>query len=128
MIYLTSVNSRLISPFCEGLIYVKLHKSRSFAKVKPPQKFLNLQYELAHGIIMIQIVLVKKMESFFESVITVFQGGISSGAELSFSIFCMCEHRRHWQDCTVVCCYKSLISGFIYCTAWGYPSKLKPFI
>ena len=47
-------------------------------------------------IIMIHV-LIKKMELFFEHAITIFEGGItcSSGAEPSFSVFCMCEHRRH---------------------------------
>ena len=36
----TPVNGRVNSPFCEGLISVKLN----IAKIKPSQKYSNLQY------------------------------------------------------------------------------------
>ena len=35
----------VISPFCEGFIFTKLRGyPRSFVKIKPSRKFLNLQY------------------------------------------------------------------------------------
>ena len=39
-----SVNDRMILPFHEGFIFVKLCIMRSFTKIKHSQKFPNLQY------------------------------------------------------------------------------------